>query len=137
MIYGTEIANKALLRIFYIEKTLKYFDFETIDTNEFFFLLYYVFRYLMDYFRIKGQNEMYKSMHVVNVMELSSYIVYSYFGPTVDYCFRVFASNLNISWKIIILDIVCKTDLPYKLIKLNLDKGYFDMELKQFLLLNN
>lgn len=138
--YGLELTNSLLLRIFYVEKTLKWHGYETINTNEYFFLIYYVFINIHKYFVDTIYREpVYRTLTPFNIMDLTLYFVYSYCGPTVEYRFNFFIMSqrqININWTTIILDIVCNTDLPQKLLKLNMDEKFQTEEIQHFLYKN-
>lgn len=139
--YGLELTNSLLLRIFYVEKTLKWHGYETINTNEYFFLIYYVFINIHKYFVDTIYREpVYRILTPFDIMDLTLYFVYSYCGPTVEYRFNFFIMGqrrqIHINWKAIILDIVCNTDLPQKLLKLNMDEQFLTEEIQFFLYKN-
>ena len=140
--YGLELTNSLLLRIFYVEKTLKWHGYETINTNEYFFLIYYVFINIHKYFIDTIYREpVYRTLTPFDIMDLTLYFVYSYCGPTVEYRFSFFIMSprrqqININWKTIILDIVCNTDLPQKLLKLNMNEKFLNEEIQHFLYKN-
>lgn len=134
--FGLACANKILLRVFLIEKSLKRFGLGTIDTKEFFFILFFVFNHLVEYFLLSSKK--YGKLHLVNVMELASYFTYSYFGPTVEYKFSLFVPDcldkrINIDWQELILDLITTTDLPQKFLQLNIDNKYYQSKLNEFL----
>lgn len=124
--YGTEFANILLLRIFIIERTLKLNEYETITTNEYFFLLYVIFRKLLKH--ISGMN-------IENILELTCYIVYSYFGPDIEYPIKLFIPVSKIyNWSTILTKLTMETTLPQLLLRLNNDMEYYHKELEQFLM---
>lgn len=135
--FGLAATNRMLLRVFLIEKSLKRFGLGTIDTKEFFFVLYFIFDHLIDYFILSTKK--YGQLSIVNVMELSSYFTYSYFGPTVEYKFSLFVpecldkENMQIDWQELILDLITNTDLPRKFLQLNIDHKYYKSKLDEFL----
>ncbi|WBR61452.1 hypothetical protein [Drosophila suzukii associated hytrosavirus 1] len=140
-LYGKRTTNKLLLRVFIIEKKLKYMDYDTINTNEYFFLLYFVIRHVVEYLQLALKNGLkYLSLEPVNVIELSSYLVYSYFGPSVEYTFNMFVARCKdptdiIDWKDLILNFLLNSEFSYKMIALNSDTTYLQHELERFLAL--
>lgn len=126
-LYGLQTTNKILLRILYIEKTIKFRGYEKIKTNEYFFLLYYVFRHV--------ETTLSVCLGAIDAMELVAYIVYSYFGPSTSYCANIFFTHAHIKTNII--TILLNTDLACKLMNLSTDAAYYDYEVKQFLFYNN
>lgn len=133
--FGLEATNKMLLRVFLIEKSLKRHGLDTMGTKEFFFVLFFVFNHLLDHFLINPQ---YGELTIMNVMELASYMTYSYFGPTVEYKFSVFVpdctdKSLKIDWQALILELITNTDLPSKFLMLNIDHKYYKSQLNEFL----
>lgn len=129
--YGIQKTNGILLRILFIEKTIKYRGYQTIKTNEYFFLLYYVFRLL-----VANGGIVLHTLDVVNLAELTAYIVYSYFGPSTSYCMHMFVPRTK-NWKSILVYLINNTNLSQQLMNLSTNVDFFNEELRQFLTLNN
>lgn len=140
--YGISITNKLLMRIFTIEKTLKINGFDTINTNEFFFLLYFSFEHIKQYIEsLYNCSHNYNSIQLMRVLELAIYMTYSYFGPTVEYTFSLFVPSgrqeiEHINWKSLILELLFQTEISNKFSRISYDNSYFNNELKQFILKN-
>lgn len=129
--YGAETAHTLLVRIIFIEKELKYCDYETINTRQFYFIVFYIFKYIttLDQNNIKHFN----TLQISDVMDLTLYIIYSYIGPSTDYNSNSFLSNKKIQWKFIIAEILLKTDISKILLQLNSNKDFYNEELIKFL----
>lgn len=125
-LYGTHASTIILLRILYIEKTIKYRGLTGMGTNDFFFVLYYFFSYIVGYFKANLI-----CMQPMEVMELVLFIIYSYYGPSSSYCSSIFFTRKQT--KKHILPIICKTNITEKLLNLCTNKNLYDIELKYFL----
>lgn len=136
--YGVEITNKLLLRIFLIEITLKNNNFDTINTSEYFYVIYCVFKYITEEAGDKVQN-----INLIDTMNISIYIIYSYFGCDTGYFMSDFfdydeeltaetttTAILSIkeeeiktrkrNYSYIVYDIICNTNISNLLLSLNL-----------------
>lgn len=84
----------------------------------------------------------YKTIRLINVIELAAYFVYSYFGPTVEYNFRLFvprcrATDEVVDWQNTIIDLVWNTNLAQRLITLSTERASLEEEMHKFLVVNN
>lgn len=135
--YGTETATNILMRIFYIEKLLRHYEMDTYRRNEFFFLIYFVFRQLLRFISLNiVRRPDYKRMYLMNVMELAAYFVYSYSGPETMYEFRMFIQPKDyksLDWTGLIVDVIMTSDLPRELLRLGTDATYYCSEERDFL----
>lgn len=125
-LYGKKMTNKLLLRIFVIEKKLKYMDYETINTHEYFFLLYYVMSNMLKYMEeaLLWENIDYTVIHPVAFTEVVAYVVYSYFGPNTEYPFKMFRSHIKddkveFDYKQLIVSFILNSNFSQQILLLN------------------
>lgn len=127
--YGLTITIDLLLQVLYVEKLLKYYGYDTINTDEFFFLLYFIFDHVRHLPKCLAHHH----------LQLSLFLVYSYFGPSTEYKINLFISRycnfekMTINWKKIILQATMDSNLSKSIFEINYNKDIYEMELKRFL----
>ncbi|ACD03526.1 hypothetical protein MdSGHV067 [Musca domestica salivary gland hypertrophy virus] len=140
--YDLATADRILLRLYYIEKTIKFSGNETIKKRQFFFLLYYVFQYVSSHVdtRLIESRSAGKDRFIVNLMEMSAYIVYSYWGPATGYDYSIFMTRCGmdtIDWRSLIIEMMMGTNLPRHMMQLATDTPFYQQELQKFLKYND
>lgn len=133
-------ADRIMSRIFYIEKVIKYSGFETIKTSEFFFMLYFVFQYVCNHLDQSFWELSDRLRLHTNIMELSAFIVYSYWGPATNYDLNLFMSRRSLDsmdWRTLLIQLMMDTRLPKHLMHLATDPQFYTNELEKFLGYNN
>lgn len=127
-VFGKDTASDLLLRTYIIDRHLHTFKYETIATQEYYFLLYVTMKHFMAYIN---------TTYIQHILELASYFVYSYFGPCTSYSFNLFITKLpndKSDWKSITTRMMTTTNLPEIYLKLSSNRDYYDSQLKEFLL---
>jgi hypothetical protein len=112
-------------RMITIKRLMLHTNHTELDVDTLFFLVNHVFRFLQEEYMLTE----YYNTTVVEQMELTLYIVYSYFGPDTAYRSELFctkfADNESLiftNFSNIIVDIVMNTDLPKRLLQLEMNR---------------
>lgn len=131
--YNSQVTSELLVRLIFILKKLKWYDYDRIETPEFFFIVYCVFKFIKDLVVTSDSVDTIKkyNLSTSDIMDITLYIIFSYFGPEIEYPMDHFVSDkLN---RAVILDIICNTNISNILLRLNADKRFVNKEIKKFL----